>query len=245
MRTERHCVILVITCFIIFAPAQSASAQSPSAQMLSPNPYQHIDDLARNPRDYATIQALYEQITATTLFGPYPESISSRLYRNEMNHGGTTSSPITEKSIADAANYLGRYLGGSSYTGTNELQVRLLRVAMYRDLPHLLKSPTPPENKDVVGPDMTPAGGAYIALLLLRQKLTNPNWFGDPDAQNQLMLHPPNPQTQAKPFSSLRVSQEPALSVAVRQKLARGLKSDNNAMTAAFHRFLDMAGFDK
>jgi hypothetical protein len=211
MRTEGHCVILVITCFIIFAPAQSASAQSPSAQMLSPNPYQHIDDLSRNPRDYATIQALYEQITA----------------------------------IADAANYLGRYLGGSSYTGTNELQVRLLHDAMYRDLPHLLKSPTPPENKDLVGPDMTPGGGAYIALLLLRQKLTNPNWFGDPDAHNQLMLHPPNPQTQAKPFSSLRVSQEPALSVAVRQKLARGLKSDNNAMTAAFHRFLDIAGFDK
>jgi hypothetical protein len=115
---------------------------------------------------------------------------------------------------------------------------------MYRDLPHLLKSPTPPANQDLVGQEMTPAGGAYIALLLLRQKLTNPNWFGDPDAQNQFVLsHPPNPQQRAR--DTLSVYHEPALAAAVRQKIARDFRKDNNATVSAFHHFLDIAGFDQ
>jgi hypothetical protein len=236
--------ILTTACSAFLAVVPSVNAQQGKTQMLSHNPYQHIDDLSRNARDYASVEALFHQITESTFFGPYPDSISSRMCRMELNHIGVESSRITERSVADAVNYMGKYLGGSSYTGTNALQVHLLRIAMYPDLPHLLKSPTPHDPQKLVGPDLTPAGGAYIALLVLRQKLTNPNWFGDPDAQNQVVLsYTPDPQSQTS--NVLRVEKEPALSITVRQKLARDLKSDSNGTVVAFQHFLDLAGFDQ
>ncbi len=142
--------------------------------MLSSNPYQHVDDLARNAHDYPTVEALYQKIIGTTFFGLFPDSITSRMYRTELAHAGVMSSPITEKSVADAVNYLGQYLGGSGYTGTNELQVHLLRVAMYRNVPHLMKSPTPPDNQKLVGPDMT-------LSVTVRRKLDR-DFKGDNDA---------------------------------------------------------------
>lgn len=246
MRSDRRFITLLILCFSILAPTPFTNAQQHSNQMLSSNPYQHVDDLSRNVHDEATVQALYQKIIGTTFFGPFPDSITSRMYRTELARAGVTSSPITEKSVADAVNYLGQYLGGSNYTGTNELQVHLLRIAMYRDIPHLLKSPTPPDHQKLVGPDMTPAGGAYIALLLLRQKLTNPEWFGDPDAQNQLALsYHVDPQAQARDSIATQVYKEPALSVAVRRKMDRDFKGNGNATISAFHRFLDLVGFDQ
>jgi hypothetical protein len=246
MRSGKRFAILMIASSAVLAFAPTINAQQHPVQMPSPNPYQHIDDLSKNATDKATVETLYRLITGSTFFGPYPNSISSRLYRTELAHEGAASSSITEKSVADAVNYLGQYLGGSTYTGTNELQVHLLRVAMFPDLPHLLKSPSPHDPKKLVGPDMTPAGGAYISLLLLRQKLTNPNWYGDPDTQNQQVLsHIPKPQTQNRYTDTRRVEAEPPLSVAVRTQLARDFQNEKSATVAAFNRFLDLAGFDQ
>jgi hypothetical protein len=234
----------MIACTAVLAFAPITNGQQRSDQMLSANPYKRIDDLARNAKDYPSVKELYRQIAATTFFGPYPDSISSRLYRTEMNHAGSDSSPITETSVAKGVNYLGKYLGRSSYTETNALQVHLLRVAMYPDLEHLLKSPSPHDPKKLVGPDLTPAGGAYIALLVLRQKLTNPNWYGNPDIQNQKVLSHSN-SAQTSYTDTRRIEAEPPLSVEVRQKLARDFRNQNRATIAAFNRFLDLVGFDQ
>ena len=89
-------------------------------------------------------------------------------------------------------------------------------------------------------------GGSHIALLVLRQKLTNPNWYGDPDTQNQKVLsHIPDPKTQTRYTDRLSVEAEPQLSVTVRRKLARDFQNENSATVVAFHRFLDLAGFDQ
>lgn len=149
------------------------------------NPCQSLDDRARAARDHGAVRALTQEIIGRVLFAPLPTPLVERIIRAELTFKEGQSVAVTEGALAGAVNQLGRALGGALYTGTNALQIRLLRVAMFPDLPHLLNSPTPPPSTSLVGPDLSPAGATYLGFLLLRQKLTNPAWFGSPDEQNE------------------------------------------------------------
>lgn len=248
MHMKRTVIIAIAGCIAILTLSTNAvQSQQSQHKMLSGNLYQNLDDLARDAHDPASVQSLNQAIVGSyAMFGPVPESsLLPRMDRTELGYMGGRESKVTEASVANAINYLGRQLAGSSYTGTNELQVHLLRVDMYRNLPHLLQSPTPHSAKKLVGPDMTPAGGAFIALFLLSQKLTNSDWFGDPDTQNKKWLAwVPDPNARIVSYISPSTP-DPPVAVAVRHKLERGLQSENSSTTRGFHRFLDIVGFDQ
>lgn len=201
------------------------------------NIYQSLDDAAKIATTRDAAQALSTEIVIRTLFGPLPQSFHSRVVEAELDHIAGRHSGIGEASIARAVDKLGITLGGTLYTGTNELQVHLLRVLLFRDIPNLLKSPGALVEDGVTTPEMSPMGAAFLGLLLLRQKLTNPVWFGNPDDQNRAWLGNQRPQ-------GLRVQPAQPHEVTVLiNALTKGLLNETSPVTAAFYKFLDDAGF--
>jgi hypothetical protein len=110
------------------------------------------------------------------------------MVRAELSFQAGTHPAITEEALADAVNALGTKLGARRYTGTNAMQIRLLRVNFMAELQHLVRSYAPRADKSLVGPDMSPTGALWVGFTLLRQKLTNPAWYGNPDQQNRIAL---------------------------------------------------------
>jgi hypothetical protein len=119
----------------------------------------------------------------------------------------------------------------------------LLRVSLFPELPSLMRSPTPPPTGSLVGPDLTPIGAIGLGLLLLTQKLANPEWFGSPDDQNKLWATYRQPQT-AGPAQSRGTGsrQDPPEVATLIARVKRGLGDERSSVTSAFHGFLDNIG---
>jgi hypothetical protein len=168
-----------------------------------------------------------------------------RLVRAQLKFINGAEVKVTEASISSAVNMLGSALDKKSYSFTNERQVRLLRVSLFPELKYLLQSPTAPPPNQLVSSDLSPAGGMFLACLLLRQKLTNPAWFGDPDEQNQRWMSPSKPDRNAPTGHSLHIrplSQHEANLIAV---LTTGLSNDSSQTASDFNRFFDELGIPR
>jgi hypothetical protein len=168
-----------------------------------------------------------------------------RLAHAQRDFQAGKRAPVTEEALAEAVNGLGRKLNPDIYSGTNALQIHLLRVHCMRDVKTLLASPDHPQPESAADNRLSPAGAVYIGFLLLRQKLANPAWFGDPDAQNKIWMdsktsHPPSPQTKYQ--YRVTVQAEPPEETKLRLMLA-DLAHENSATTKAFHQFLDALAF--
>lgn len=202
------------------------------------NPYQSLDDRARDEKTVESIQALLREIVARTLFGgDLAPSLLLRVTRSEKCT--ESCQRITEDDVAAAVNMLGKELDARNFTGTNVQQVRLLRVALFGDLPHLLRSPTHAPEGKIFGSDMTPAGAFFLALMLLRQKISNPAWFSDPDKQNaEWMSKPMTRPSQVHDKSG--ISPELPQVTKVRLALATGVTSDDGRLVRTFNKFLDL-----
>jgi hypothetical protein len=228
---------ILLSALILFAGIMQAA----EALHMS-NPYKSLDDRARDAKTFQSTQALVREIYARTLFGG--ELAPSLLLRVTRSEECTTSClGITENDVTAAVNMLGKELDPTNYTGTNVQQVRLLRVAMFGDLPHLLKSPTRPPDGKIIGSDMTPAGAFFLALTLLRQKISNPAWFGDPDKQNTEWVTRPRTtlnKEHNQVYSRVRVESELPRVTKIRQALVTGLANDRSPLASVFNRFLDV-----
>lgn len=215
------------------------------AQSLPVNPYQHLDDAARVAHDAPTVGLLIDDIYGTALFGRLSPRLTERIVRAELSFQGGAHPAITEKALADAVNALGTQLGTGRYTGTNALQIRLLRVDFMAELPHLIRSYAPRADKSLVGSDMSPCGAVWVGFLILRQKLTNPAWYGDPDQQNKTWLAASRPTQSSTSSYRSSTGPEPPEVTALANALTNGLAMEGSPVTSAFHNFLDIAGFEK
>src|SRR5258708_7514540 len=107
------------------------------AQSLPMNPYQSFDDAARVAHDAQSVNRLVGLIYGSALFGRLSPQLTDRIVRAELSFQRAVHPAITENALADAVNALGTQLGPGRYTGTNALQIRLLRVDLMAELPHL------------------------------------------------------------------------------------------------------------
>jgi hypothetical protein len=221
-----------------------AVAQIPTTNTSS-SFYGPLDNKARYAKDNATIRELFQEIHDLTLFGPLPPSIHERLVRSQRSFLEGKQAPVTEGAVADAVNFLGRELDAATFTRTNAEQVRLLRIGMFLKLHSLLVSPTPPPPSNIVGNDLSPAGGVFLACLLLRQKLGNPAWFGDANAQNKQWLTTVPKQSDTPASSTLTMREEAPELHNLRLTLTTGLADERSKTTQAFHHFFDTLGIEK
>jgi len=228
--------LVLMPILTILAGAQAVTIQR------SHSFYQSLDRQSAEAKDTATIRTLMLEIHNRNLFGPMPQSVLERMIRAQAGFTKGKHAPVTETAVANAVNSMGRALDPVTFTGTNALQVRLLRIGLLPSFPNLLAtgSPRPPDK--IVANDLSPAGAIYLGLLLLRQKLANPAWFGDPDTQNQLWL-------SAKPKTpnagSILRDEEPPEQTNFRLALQKGFINEGSSTTKAYHHFLDALGVNK
>jgi hypothetical protein len=188
------------------------------------------------------IRDLFALIQATTLGGPLPDALTRRLERAQQQFLRGDRPAFSELTLADAINRLGCRLNAAVYTGTNELQLHLLRKGLCRNVPVLLACP---ETGEPDADALSPAGAAYIGFLLLRQKLANPAWFGNPDEQNKAWIaFEANPKKgEQKVQYRLSVQAEPVEATEFRALLRTASSHRRSKPAKAFAKFLDELRF--
>ncbi len=217
-----------------------------SQTMVGPKPdsaYKSLDVKSEAATSRENIRALFLEIHGRTMFGPMPKTVLDRLVKTQEAFLAGTQSPVTEQAVADAVNAMGRALDPETYTGTNALQVRLLRISFLPSLPNLLSSGSSRPASKIVSNDLSPAGATYLGLLLVRQKLANSAWFGDPDIQNKKWVSPTTRAAGRKPAAFMR--DEPAEQTKFRLSLQQGFSNEGSPETRAFHAFLDHLNIKK
>jgi len=234
---------LVLAVIVPLGLSHLARSQQATDPGVTQSFFKSLDQQTANAKDAASIRALFLEIHNRTVFGPLPESILQKAARAQENFLKGTQPPITEEAIANAVNTMGKTLIGNDFTGTNTMQVHLLRIRRLAVLPTLLATGSPRPADKIVANDMSPAGAVYLGLLLLRQKVANPAWFGDPDAQNKQLL---SAQFKAVPRGKvIRVKDEPDEQATFRMMLQRGLADEGSSTTKAYHSFMDNLGISK
>jgi len=234
-------------CLLGLGMYDSAGAQSKALKGW--DSYKLVDEKAIAAKDEVSVRALSEAVVGAGLMRT-TSSFRERIARAQLAFQRGQHESITESALADAINYLGKALGGAIYTGTNCLQVHFIRVALFASLPNLLASRTPaPEGVICCGPDLSPAGAAYVGIGLLSQKLVNPTWFGNPDEQNRRAASwsPPPPGTYK--IVDVPWGTAPPVPPKVEKLIGRleapSMEDERSRTTARFHEFLDRAGFQR
>jgi hypothetical protein len=241
-------LVMAQACLLGLGVYGSAGAQSKALKGW--DSYKLVDEKAIAAKDEVSVRALSEAVVGGAALMRTSSSFRERIARAQLAFQRGQHESITESALADAINYLGKALGGAIFTGTNRLQVHIFRVALFASLPNLLASRTPaPEGMICCGPDLSPAGAAYLGLLLLSQKLVNPAWFGNPDEQNRRAASwsPPPPGTYK--IVDVPGGMAPPLPPKVERLVSRleapSMEDETSRTTARFHEFLDRAGFQR
>ena len=243
LRRRRPTMLMVKALALGMAINCAALGQKPYTQITMP--YESLNEKARALNDETSVRALLDEIAGQVGFGSLPPAIQNRIVRAEIALGRGEAASVQEAAIADAVNVLGQAIAPGLYTRTNEKQVRMLRVAMFKNVPKLVQSPTPPPADNIVGPDMSPSGAIYVSLLLLHQKLVNPVWIGDPDEWVSRFEHATVPQergTRARLGTGTSFPGEyaaPPGGYAALEKARIALSENNSTINSRFHSFLD------
>jgi len=208
-----------------------------------PGPYESLSHKAETAKDDDSIRDLFVEIQRRTLGCDLAKTFLERLVRVQRRFQQGKKFVITESALADAVNALGYNLNPGLYSGTNALQIHLLRVHQSRELGTLLAAPATPESQQEA---FTPAGAVYIGFFLLRQKLANRAWFGDPDEQNKTWISAQTrhqgPATTKSQYR-LTIQPEPVEETNFRIMLKNDLPHKGSGAAHAFGEFLQSLGF--
>lgn len=233
---RRLAIVAAVLGPFVLAPLARPQAIAPS------DSFHKSLDLQAKANTPASISSLLADIHGRTLSGPLPQSVLDRMVHAQAGFMNRTQAPVTEAEVANAVNVMGKALDPVTFTGTNALQVRLLRISMLPSLPTLLAGGSPRPRDQIVAYDLSPAGAVYLGLLLIHQKLANPVWFGDPDVQNKRWVSAARAAAHA-PRAYLR--EEPPEQTNFRMMMKKGLASEGSTTTKAYHQFLNALGIGK
>ncbi|HEX8473064.1 MAG TPA: hypothetical protein VF666_03460 [Pyrinomonadaceae bacterium] len=149
----------------------------------SENVFARINDKARAAKggDEKAVRALADDIVETLTPSEVPvftkESMKDRVARAELNYRKGKRKGVTEVDAAKTVNQLAADLGAPDFAKTNSRQVRSLRVSMMMGMPNLISPDTPTtKNGRASLPDMSPAEAVSVSLMMLHQKMTNPDY---------------------------------------------------------------------
>jgi hypothetical protein len=144
--------------------------------------------LAAKSGDEAAVRALADEISSTLTPAEIPaaavEQMKERLVRAEISYRTKGKGSVTEANIAKMLNKLFDKAEAPAYARVITGQVRVLRAMSMNSVPSLISQETVNPKKAVgssVKREMSPLEGAYLALLLLQQKMNNPFFQQTPD----------------------------------------------------------------
>jgi hypothetical protein len=119
---------------------------------------------------------------------PSKDAITDRVVRSELSYRKGGRKGITETDVVNTINEMADKLGAPDYAKTRRDQVRILRVGLMTEMPDLIDQEVvagKEKHRRVVGEqiseEMSPVEATAVTMLLLHQKLTNPEFQVGPN----------------------------------------------------------------
>ena len=164
------------------------------------SPWQKLNEQAKleNPTDGNSVRALVDEILDfPSSFGRIPpimrEIVEQRLVQAEINYKLGRNPGVPEKSVVQIVNTLADKFGLSGSARTSLHQVEVLRFGMELSTPALM-TPASSQKEDAgVYPstaDLSPAQAAHILLVLITQKMMNPDFQLPPEEWEKTQYQP-------------------------------------------------------
>jgi hypothetical protein len=239
-------VATFIAAFATFGLPLIASAQGSRPNAYMQRTFRDVDRAARaaSPKDSISINAMTEAVLNATWFAGLPPSIHDRLFRSTRDFMTGYGHTVTESLVVKAVDRLAGALGVPGWFITTGEQVRVFRMNLLPLSPTILESPSTPAGQ-VVTQEMTPAGAAYLGLILFQQKVVNPSYQLDADEWCVQMQAPRSPaDAPAEGWhiaeGKWKLSDE---RLAFLARLQGEITSGSPGVTNAIHDFFQSLGF--
>jgi hypothetical protein len=154
---------------------QFALAQDPREQ------WSTLNSQAKNANDEASATRLASTIRQQFPWVPTEEwsAIQGRLVRAELRYRAGERRGVAEGQVLAALNHLSAALKLPAYASSSRKQVHYVRVASNAIVPELVKLNEGKQDDPDAG--LSPLGAVYVALVLVEQKLNNPDFQIAPD----------------------------------------------------------------
>jgi len=176
---KRITSLLFLTALIAFCSRTQAQNQ-PTHETINSH-INHQAALSRAGDVTATtelVHQLYKNVSVPTdvadAFG-----YTDRVVQAETAFRSSQHSAIHESDIVKSVNNFADSIGAPAWVHTNRIEVRKLRMHMLTLYPQLMASHAAPDAKHHYKPlddDMRPVEGTYVAMTLLYQKMSNPDY---------------------------------------------------------------------
>jgi len=164
------------------------------------SPWQKIDDIAKleNPADGNSVSALVEAIldyphTFSLRLPVMREIVESRLVQSEMNYRLGRNPGIKESTVVEIGNTLADKLKLPESAHITVHQVEVLRLGMELSMPSFMGNAAPEIEKVGAHPEaseLSPAQATQILLVLIDQKIINPEYQLSPEEWEKTKYQP-------------------------------------------------------
>jgi len=172
MRTLKFLLPVFVLCVLVL---QCAVAQDPREQWAT------LNNQAKNANDEASATQLASTIRQQFPWVPAEQwnAIQGRLVAAELRYRAGERRAVGEGQILGALNHLVATLKLPSYASSSKKQVHYVRVASNAIVPELVKLNEAKQDDPDAG--LSPLGAVYVTLVLMEQKLNNPDFQIAPD----------------------------------------------------------------
>jgi hypothetical protein len=164
------------------------------------SPWQKIDEAAKleNPSDGNSAHALIDEILAYPHFFNLNlpimrEIVEQRLVQAEINYKFGRNTGIPEKSVVQIANTLADKFDLPDYSHVTVHQIEVLRLGMELSMPAFMgpaSSQIEPGGVYPADANLSPAQAAHILLVLIDQKMSNPDYQLAPEEWEKTQYQP-------------------------------------------------------
>jgi hypothetical protein len=177
-----------------------AGQKPPEQNQPYKSPWQKLNEQAKleNPTDGNSVRALMDEILDfPSSFGRIPpimrEIVEQRLVQAEINYKLGRNPGIPEKSVVQIVNTLAEKFRLSDSARTSLHQVDVLRFGMELSSPAFMTPASSQKEETSVDPnpaDLSPAQATHILLVLIGQKVMNPDYQLPPDEWEKTQYQP-------------------------------------------------------
>jgi hypothetical protein len=189
--------------------------------------------------DELSIRALTDEIftIAPELSDAIGTPLKDRIVKAELAFRSSQYPPIAETQIADGVNVLANHFGAPHYATTSGEQVADLRMSLLPAFPTLLGSHLTADDRSIH--QFSPVEAACLTLLMVRQKISNPEYQVPPELWQKW-------KKSRKPASNNAANRRPDNSQekAMRSLIA-GQQMSTESSLALGHQVLDAIGIER
>lgn len=184
-KTLSLCLLLVCAVGSGVAWVIGSRAQTPAGgdQRPAVNLVARLDAKAKAARggEEGAVRDLADEVFKTVALDQAPagmlDAVKDRLVRAELAHRNGKAEGIAEVNVVKVINGLATEFKAPEYAKTSRYEVRKLRVRTLPLLPNFIADGQQPKKVGTsISEKMSPMEAAFVTALLLRQKLSNPEY---------------------------------------------------------------------